>query len=295
MILVIPVVDFHEMTNTMLAHLALSIRTDQPFRVVIVDNGSDAPYRQEDYEGMYPFEVDVVNYKTNRGFYYPLIEIHDEYSDELIGLVHNDLMIYEEGWNKRMADAFEADPKLGLVGLTGSRELDNLGGRGAGTMCFFRGADVKVGETIYKGQSQDAGLRVYDVEPAVVLDSLFMMFRRQVIPQLVRTDANERWENLTLAHFYDRIWPCRTIEAGYRVAVMGVECDHIGGITTTGNERYRQDCIDWLQERELPYENPETEMYLIAERRFLNEYKEQKHFLPCIIDSNYDIRHLYGT
>ncbi len=293
MILAMPVVDFHQMTETMLEHLAKSVRTDSPFKVVIVDNGSDAPYRQADYEGKYPFEVDVINYKKNRGFYYPLIEIFEEYSDPLIGLVHNDLMIYEEGWNKRMADAFEADPKLGLVGLTGSRELDNLGGRGAGTMCYFRGAEVKVGDVTYTGQSQEAGQRIMGVEPAVVLDSLFMMFRREVIPHLVT--GYEKWENLTLAHFYDRIWPCRTIEAGYRVAVMGVECDHIGGITTTGNERYRQDCIDWLRERELPFDNPETEMYLIAERRFLNEYKEQKHFLPAIIDSNWDIRHLYGT
>ena len=135
-----------------------------------------------------------------------------------------------------------------------------------------------------------------------------MLFRRDVIPHLVRED--EKWEDITLAHFYDRIWPIRTIEAGYHCVTMGSDNDHIGGMTTTGNERYRNDCIkflddrgiEWQSETELdmndpdyrrkPSGNPETQMYLVAEDRYLTEYKFEKQWLPAIIREGYNVTHL---
>jgi hypothetical protein len=149
---------------------------------------------------------------------------------------------------------------------------------------------VPVGDQIWRGQDPSAGRRIEGIEPAIVLDSLFMLFRRDVIPHLVRDD--EKWEDITLAHFYDRIWPIRTIEAGYHVVTMGTDNDHIGGLTTTGNERYRNDCIKFLEDRGIPYDNPETEMYLLAERRYLGEYRDQKRWLPAIIREGYDVTHL---
>jgi hypothetical protein len=73
---------------------------------------------------------------------------------------------------------------------------------------------------------------------------------------------------------------------------MGSDNDHIGGLTTTGNERYRNDCIKWLEDRGIPYDNPETEMYLVAERKYLSEYRDQKRWLPAIIREGYNVTHL---
>jgi len=291
MILATSVVDGHELTDFMVEMLQPLITDPDDFRLVIVDNNSVEPYLEKNYEHS-KFKVDVMRNSSNTGFYFPLIQLHGKYQDELIGLIHNDLALYEVGWDVRMANYFKADPLLGLVGLTGSNEIDSLGGRGGGTMCFFRGSTVNIpnlGQV--KGQSQDAGARITDLRPSACLDSLFMMFRRDVIPSLM-TDF-DHWKDITLAHFYDRIWPIRTIEAGYHVATMGVECDHLGGMTCVANTRYRDDCIKWLDSRGLTYENPETEMYLIAERRYLGEYRESKHFIPCKVDANYGIQHLY--
>lgn len=307
MILCLPVVDGHDLTKVSVKSV---LDTTTNCKVVIYDNASDKPYTDawiKEQFGDEEHRVLVIRSKTNKGYYQPLIDLYDLFTDELIGLMHNDMVLYEQDWDQRMAGAFSSDPLLGLVGLCGSNELDSLGGRGGGTKCFFRGASIIVGEKQILAQSQDAGLRIYDLVPSVVLDSLFMMFRRKVITKLTRT-ANE-WNEITLAHFYDRIWPCRVIEAGYRVGTMGVECDHLGGMTTTANERYRDDCIKFLDQRGIPFRtdgpdmviaaesldprnipsgNPETEMYLLAERRFLNEYREQKHFLPVIVDANWN-------
>lgn len=291
MIIGLPVIEGHELTRVAVDHLTKNAVFGST-RPVIIDNASVQPY--DCCKEMNGKKIDVIRNEKNLGFYVPLKQLFEKYPDEeYIGIMHNDLMLYEKGWDRRMMEAFAEDPKLGLIGLCGSREVDERGGRGGYTVCNFMGLEVPVKDQIWKGQDSSAGRRIEGLEPAMVLDSLFMLFRRDVIPHLEKTW--EDWDQITLAHFYDRIMPLRTIEAGYRVAVIGSDCDHIGGLTTTGNERYRDDCIQWLQERGIPYDNPETEMYLVAERRYLSEYRDEKKFLPAIIlheGSGYDIRHL---
>jgi hypothetical protein len=286
MILGIPVVDGHELTKTLLSSLDATV-TGESFKAVIIDNNSDVPYKHEDYDH-YNFPVNIIHLDTNIGYYQPLKDLSGIYDDELIGLIHNDMVLYERGWNERMEQCFTNDKKLSLVGLCGSSEIDALGGRGGGTVCFFRGGVVQVGETAYTGQDQAAGGRITELVPSACLDSLFMMFRREAISDLV-TEADP-WGDITLAHFYDRIWPVRLVEAGWHVGTLGVECDHLGGMTTTGNMRYRNDCIKWLEERDLlgkRHEDPETSMYLIAEDRYLGEYRDNKHFIPCRVHGDY--------
>ena len=287
MVLCIPVVDGHDLTIALLESLAESV-TGSNFEVVIFDNASE-----ESYEYMskmkWPFPVHIFEYYKNIGFYAPLEIVAEQYDEaKLIGLIHNDMVIYERGWNERMEQAFLNDSKLALVGLCGSSEIDNLGGRGAGTVCYFKGGEVTVGDRVIRGQTQDAGRRTNELVPSACLDSLFMMFRAHAIQDLV-TEADP-WKDITLAHFYDRIWPVRLIENGWHVATMGVECDHLGGMTTTGSIRYRDDCISWFDERGMAFDNPETEMYLVAERRYLGEYRDTKHFIPCRIDNGYNYK-----
>lgn len=287
MILGLPVVEGHELTHVAVQHIIHNkVRDDT--RIVIIDNGSEVAYLKNGHK-----DIDVLSNSKNLGFYYPLIQLKDAYPDEeYIGIMHNDLMLYEKGFDQRMIEEFEKDPKLGLIGLCGSREVDERGGRGGYTVCNFMGREVKVGGQVWKGQDPSAGARADGLAPALVLDSLFMLFRAEVIQHLEK--SQEDWYNVTLAHFYDRIWPLRIVEAGYHVGVLGSDCDHIGGLTTTGSIRYRDDCVQWLEDRSIPYDNPETEMYLVAERRYLQEYREEKKFLPAIIldgGSGYDIRH----
>ena len=291
MILGIPVIDGHDLTENLFDSFVDTVADPAHFTAVIIDNASTVPYEWSTYR-RYPFHVEVKHNVRNLGFYAPLLDLALDYPDDTVGLVHNDMLLYTHGWDVLMAQAFEADPLLGLIGLCGSNEIDERGGRGAGTMCNFMGKEIMVGDKQYTGQSPSAGLHITGLQAACVLDSLFMLFRRDMVHKLMTNI--DLWHNLPLAHFYDRIWPVRTIEAGYRVGVMGIDCDHLGGMTTTANERYRDDCIMWLTEHAQPYDNPETEMYLLAERRFLGEYREQKHFIPCRVGSNYELEHTYG-
>lgn len=280
MIVGVPVMDLHDVTGAFVESLVRTVTGS--FRLVVVDNASRKPYRKGEFGRRLPFRVDVLRYDRNAGYYRPLLDLWAKFPDALVGLAHNDLVFYERGWDERMGACFARDPKLGLVGLCGSYEIDENGGRGGGTMCYFRG-DTPHPVLGVPGQSQAAGERITDLRPSLILDSLFMMFRAGAVPALQIDD------DVPLCHFYDKLWPCRLIEHGWRVGTLGVEIDHWGGLTAIGNTRYAEDCRRWFAERGAQPANPELEMYLLAERRFLSEYRDAKRFFPCTIDAGWNI------
>ena len=273
MLQAITAIDFHEMTRAVVDQLKESVTGDN-FKLVIFDNISQEPYVRSEF-GDAPFPIDIVMPHKNRGYYYPVKTLLEMYPKEkYISIMHNDLYIYEKGWNERLEACFEADQKLGLVGFVGSHEIDHQGGRGSGTMCYFRGD---------KGQDQTAGVRITDLRPSLVLDSLYMAFRAEAIPDLAID------EDITLGHFYDKIWPCTLIRNNWRVATLGVEVDHLGGVSTMAVQRWYDDCKAWFEERGKTWGEwgPETEMYLESSKRFVNEFLE---FIPSFINHNYEIR-----
>jgi hypothetical protein len=276
-VLGIPVMNGHNTTQQSVASIIGTVVDPTSFQLVIIDNGSTPAYERSDFPPDFPIEV--WRNEINQGFYAPLKEL-GEFANltepAIFALMHNDCFIYEHGWDRRVREAFANDRYLGIVGFCGSYEIDANGGRGGGTMCFFRGD---------KGQTQAAGLRIADLRPAAVLDSLFMAFRSEVAGLLVSQEAP------TPAHFYDKIWPMRAIEAGYHVAVMGVEVDHMGGITLVAETQYTKDMYRWCRENGIDDQgNPNLAVYLEAEHRFLHEYRDTKHLIPGGVGTDYVYR-----
>jgi hypothetical protein len=290
-ILGMPVVDNHELTAKVVESLKKTVRG--LFKLVIIDQASDVPYSAHEF-GDADFDIFVERYEDNRGFYWPLFNLQKEFRkvalDGLIGLAHNDVIFYEVGWDVRMVDAFRNDPKLGLVGLCGSNQVDAAGGRGSGTMCFFRG-------TPGKGQSQAAGLRINDLRPALVLDSQFMMFRKEAIV-LCESDQDP-----PPAHFYDKIWPMRLAMNGFHVAVLGSEIDHMGGMTCVLNRKYLKACEDWCRRQGIQPGHMSTQdgqqirwddwamgVYRAAEVAMFREFGQQTTgFIPNEVDGAYKL------
>jgi len=275
-ILGIPVINNKELTQQVIDSLVATVNDPENFMLILIDNGSEQVYRLTDY--ILPFKSMLFINEENKGYYYPLMQIYSQFPEKenLIGLCHNDLIFYEKGWDTRLRQYFAQDPKLGLVGFCGSNEVDENGGRGGGTMCYFRGE---------KGQPQSAGRRITGLEPALILDSLFMMFKSEAIPGLNIT------QDIPLCHFYDKLWGIRTVENGFHVAVMGSEVDHLGGMTAIGQApSYSEACKKWLTKRGIPYGSDGTlEMYQVAERHFLGEYRDQKHIFPARVDAGYNV------
>lgn len=265
LVIAVPVMDQHDLTNDFLESLADTVAVPEMVTVVIIDNDSERPYPH------YPlyhwgFEVHSVRNDENRGYYYPILQARKFATPgDIVGLMHNDVLIYEKGWDQRVTQAFVQHSDLGMIGFVGSDELDDRGGRGGGTMCFFRGE---------KGQDQSCGKRVTDLHPANVLDSVVMLIREPAI------DALKVDENIQLCHFGDRVWPLRLYEAGWKTAVLGVEMDHRGGMTAVANPRYHESARKWCEEHGVdPGNDPSLAVYLDAESKFLTEYRA-KGYIP---------------
>lgn len=276
MIIGIPALNQHEMTLKTLSYLKDSVQSVDNVKVVIIDNAS-YPIYGVDLGNDFPFPVSVLRNNENLGFYYPILQLYSaNQQEDIIAVMHNDVFIYEYGWDERLRYYFESDPKLGIVGFCGSPEIDILGGRGGGTMCNFRGE---------QGQLQEhTGKKIDDLRPALILDSMFMAFRTELIPKLGID------ETITPAHFYDKILPMRAVEAGNHVAVLGVEIDHMGGTTLVGEPAFELAMRHWCQKQGLQYgENAGAAVYMEAERRWLEEYRDKKGMIPLFVDENYAV------
>jgi hypothetical protein len=270
-ILGVPVVDNVEITKQLLESIDETTVDPHELHVVIIDNGSVAPYSEKYWKGMrlWNFELSVQRSEINRGYYRPITDLADmATSADIVGLCHNDLIIYEDGWDRRLREAFVSHGNLGIIGFCGSNEVDSRGGRGGGTMMNFRGE---------KGaKSEHTGRKINDLQPAAILDSLFMAIRQPVVSCLGVDD------NIALNHFGDRVWPLRAIENGRTVGVLGIEIDHMGG-QSLNIPKIEEDSRLWLEEHNIPIPDgiqAGTVVYQESERRYLTEYRDLKRMIP---------------
>jgi hypothetical protein len=128
--------------------------------------------------------------------------------------------------------------------------------------------------------AEDAGTRIKGLVPSVVVDGIFMAFRREALAALT-LDAS-----LPPIHFYDYIWGAQVIGAGWRLGTLGVEIDHIGWSTERGQAaalkpEWRRWCIEQGVQ---PGDDPMEAIYRTARDRWLDGFR---HFYPCKVGSDW--------
>jgi len=268
---------------------------------VILDNGSKEPFQynlanhwnmadtlvtDDESEDKSGWNLKIVRSEKNIGVYPTFWWGIREATGDVPAFFHSDLMIAEAGWDKRVLEAFEGNPKLGMVGFVGSNEIDGSGGRGLGTCSNFLGLEYKhkteTGEEkVWCGSAAEIhGRRLTGLESAAVEDGCAMIFRRtclETIPQ--RPDFPPH-------HFYDRLLSCEVRERGWEVATLGVGCDHISGQTVNQEQGYQDMAKEWAEAHGLSLgtnHNWDSVVYESAGRQWLTEYKDQKGLVPCCV------------
>jgi GT2 family glycosyltransferase len=252
--------------------------------IIIIDNGSDPPF---EYAESVPFaskrrvKVKTVRLDKNIGVYPAFWEALKHTDADILAFIHSDGMICERDWDSLVLSEFERNEKLGLIGFAGSDEIDWRGGRGFGTTSNFQGAThifYLPDGTKYECKGSPAevhGRRNEGYSKAVVVDGCCMVFRRKVLEKI------KQRPDFPLHHMYDRLLSCETRELGYEVGVLGIAFDHINGQTANTFSDYGK---EWAEARSLAKgenENWDLVVYREAERQFLAEYRDQKHFIPC--------------
>lgn len=273
----------HELSTVAIQHL-LDNMTRSSTVVFVIDNGGDYECPIEDDR------IILLRPEKNIGVY-PVFKFAMERIDaEVVLFLHSDLIIDEVGFDVRLIEKFEQHSKLGLVGFVGSSEIDVHGGRGGGTTSNFQGKEyhyVKESSdfaplTWIGSPARDHGRQWDGFTSAAVVDGCAMAVRRTA------WDIIGFRDKFPPHHFYDRLISTQMIEAGFRVAVLGIACDHISGQTVGGKEYNsfaKLWCLKNLGQRPHPGDvnvepNWDQMLYQEAERMWLREYRDTKHLVP---------------
>jgi GT2 family glycosyltransferase len=141
--------------------------------------------------------------------------------EPILAFIHDDLMIYEKGWDERVLRQF-SDPGVGVVGFAGALghgvphlyevpyHLPNLARQHF--LSNLRTAEIHGGR--FTGERDVA-----------ILDGMALFVRRHIL------DTVGGWpRNKAVGYFMYSEWLCcEARRQGYRIRLVGVDCDHLGG------------------------------------------------------------------
>lgn len=224
-------------------------------RVLVIDNGSDEPLKNDIYG-------DIIRFEDNLGMIQSLEVAKQHSTAEILIYTHSDMFYYEKGWDHKVMEAFRKDEKLGLLGTVGGMEASPDGGRGS-MYCSFRNGHLH-------GTQTPEG-----VHYVALLDGCSLMFRRTAL------DSFEIDKTFFPHHFYDKDWCLEVLTRGWRVGVIAMDCEHLGGQITIGGQKYQGWATDYLKKHNIQTkETGDNYFYQQNEKRYMEKWRS---LLPIMV------------
>lgn len=269
--------------------------------VILVDNGSATPLPRFDADIVIRLEENIGGNAVIPIAHQILTLPENPTRYDVVAFFHCDLFIRESAWDVRVLQAFDADPRLGLVAFVGSPEMSEIGGRGSGTRLNYLG-------DFYEGFGQCStaemhGIREEGLLPIANLDHCAMIFRNSCFQEVAPHVA------YCPTHFYDRALIAECNYRDWHCAYLGILCDHSNGGTAEGVVSQEHLLRRWLDSQGLAYrsdtvqhlvdginpahllptslERPDTVAYAESERRFLQRYREELKIVPFFVLPDY--------
>lgn len=159
--------------------------------------------------------------------------IYENTTEPILAHLHDDLIIHEGKWDLRVLEEF-ADPSVGVVGFAGAP------GHGHPNMYKQPYELSSLGRVGFKSNMRNAeqhGARFTESCDVAVLDGMALFVRRELL------DKCGGWPLGTpISYFcYDYWLCCNARRNNYRVRLVGVDCEHLGGKSTGLNPNLRAD------------------------------------------------------
>jgi hypothetical protein len=145
--------------------------------------------------------------------------------EPILGFMHDDLVIFEQGWDTRVVNSF-SDPRVGVVGFGGSM--------GHGTPDLYSSPyhlpNLARQQFLSNMRSAEThGGRFTGDRDVAAIDGFAIFVRREIL------DKHKGWP-LTEPYgyyLYTEWLTCEARRQGYRIRLVGVDCEHLGGKTST--------------------------------------------------------------
>jgi GT2 family glycosyltransferase len=247
----IPVMNQIEETKGMWGCHIANIEDKENTEILVIDNGSTDGTEFFLERFVFPYFPDhrIIHNSENVGVLASMNQCYKESKGDVIAILHNDVYVFDRGWDKDVLAEFEKDPKLGLAGFLGADGVGPTGGR-QGTLSNMLEAEIH-------------GTRFTGVKPVMIFDGLSLICRRAMLDQVGGFD-----EGYTYHHFYDRDISLASYFAGWTNKVIGVSCHHRSGLTAN-----RPDYQTWIDKKmETNNFTGDKTSYDASERYFLQKW-----------------------
>jgi len=141
---------------------------------------------------------------------------------EFIGMIHDDISIYEPGWDLRVLAEFD-DPEIGVVGFFGATSHcnPNIYNEPPKPVNFARSGVI----SNLRREAHVLGERYSGSCDVAVFDGLALFIRTSLLQQIGGWPQDE-----TCRYYgYDYFISMEARRLGYRLRVVGIDCDHWSG------------------------------------------------------------------
>lgn len=201
--------------------------------LLIVDNGSNPPVRDW-LKGLRDQDL-VIRNEENVGVMPALNQAYDvakRYSD-FIFYTHNDVMIYEKGWDEKLVRILSEQQNIGVAGFYGAK---GIGTPGIYQSPYQQSQMIRI-ENVSNCHRMDPvhGYRPIrggqEVEEVAVMDGFSLIVNVELLNKLGGFDRR-----YPIHHMYDNDICLESLDKGYRNIVIAMDALHYGGRTDVGED-----------------------------------------------------------
>lgn len=233
----VPVLNQQEVTQQFIDNLRAHEKGKLP--LLIIDNGSNPPVRDW-LIGLRDIDT-VIRNSENVGVLKALNQAWQVAKDssDYIFYTHNDVMIYEDGWDTKLERILEEQAKL-------SKDLGHLakvgvatfyGAKGIGTSDIYKSPYIMQQmirlENVSNCTRMDAnhGYRPIrgEVEDVAVADGFSLIVSVELLNRIGGFDRT-----FPVHHMYDNDICLESLDKGFRNIVIPMDAQHLGGRTDVG-------------------------------------------------------------
>jgi glycosyltransferase involved in cell wall biosynthesis len=191
---------YHREEDTRSMFKQLSKVTDN-YSLVIVNNGFDDTHFLKKLK-----PIHYIENEANTGAIRPINQGLEVAEGEYIAVLHNDLLIFDEGWLDHIIDFMERKPEVGLVGLAGRHSINADG-------------SLDLETTVVKMRGYPLSYKpTWRFTEVATIDGLGWVMRNR---------GFRLEESFGLMHFYDLDLSLQYIDAGYRIYSAAVDIQHL--------------------------------------------------------------------
>lgn len=271
--IVIPIIDEFEMTKECMKSFE-DHASEKLFRLnfLIIDNGSSKPFKTKKKN------VTVIRHAQNTGLLASLQEGYEYVKKNKLGDIifytHNDVFIHEDGWDKRVLDVFEMRDNIGVVGFGGAK---GMGSREIYRFPYQKAHMARQGFMSNMIDAEKHGTRNEGVTSVAVHDGFSLIMKVSLLDEIGGFDMG-----YPMHHMYDNDICLEAISHGYVNMMVGVRCEHRGGITST-RPKYMESAKKHIKKKYgEEVDNGDAAVHDKAHEYFYHKWKERKPRLPYI-------------